>query len=412
MFANLLYVQSLENEIDELESDKANFSDIYDLLHKECVSKDVMCLYLHSLFDLDAHNELQCLYLYKIKEYECLVEKLSKQTENVSKEVYNELLRSFAKLEQHSISLEIALQQCQEQIKNNTGNDLLTGNRRSDLCTISLQVTTLPTPICFMAKASPTQAWLWHRRLSHLNFNTINLISKKDIVIGLPKLKYVKDQLCFSCELGKAKRSTFKTKTVPSLKGRLNLLHMDLCGLMRIESINGKKYILNGVVERWNRTLVETARTILSASKLPLFFWAKAIVTTCYTQNRSLIIPRHEQTPYHIINGRKPSLKHFHIFGCTCYITRDGENLDKMKEKRDSYILVGYSTQSKGYRVYNKRTRLICNEYSQKDKNKAKTKHRMEKAGKSQGQSQKVNQKVKVKTEAESEEILNGPTRT
>ncbi|GKA37604.1 hypothetical protein Tco_0724169 [Tanacetum coccineum] len=70
------------------------------------------------------------------------------------------------------------------------------------------------------------------------------MIKRKDIVNGLPKLKYVNDQLCSSCELGKAKKSTFKTKAVPSLKGRLNLLHMDLCGPMRVESINGKKYIL------------------------------------------------------------------------------------------------------------------------------------------------------------------------
>ncbi|GKA79393.1 retrovirus-related pol polyprotein from transposon TNT 1-94 [Tanacetum coccineum] len=287
-----------------------------------------------------------------------------------------------------------------------------------------------------MAKASPTQAWLWHRRLSHLNFDYINLLSKKDVVIGLPKLKYVKDQLCSSCEVSKAKRSSFKSKTVPSSKGRLNLLHMDLCGPMRVASINGKKYILvivddysrytwtlflrskdetpevlkdfltmiqrnlqapvisvrtdrgteflnktlnaffkeegiehqtstprtpeqNGVVERRNRTLVEAARTMLSASKLPLFFWAEAIATACYTQNRSIIIPTHEKTAYHIINERKPSIKHLHIFGCTCYLTRDGENLDKMKEKGDPCILVGYSTQSKGYRVYNKRTRLI-----------------------------------------------------
>ncbi|GJX64822.1 retrovirus-related pol polyprotein from transposon TNT 1-94 [Tanacetum coccineum] len=115
----------------------------------------------------------------------------------------------------------------------------------------------------------------------------------------------------------------------------------------------------NGVVERRNRTLVEAARTMLLASKLPLFFWAEAIATACYTQNRSIIIPTHEKTAYHIINDRKPSIKHLHIFGCTCYLTRDGENLDKMKEKGDSCILVGYSTQSKGYRVYNKRTRLI-----------------------------------------------------
>ncbi|GJY62165.1 retrovirus-related pol polyprotein from transposon TNT 1-94 [Tanacetum coccineum] len=104
---------------------------------------------------------------------------------------------------------------------------------------------TSSTLICLMAKASPTQAWLWHRRLSHLNFDYINLLSKKDVVIGLPKLKYVKDQLCSSCEVSKAKRSSFKTKVVPSSKGRLNLLHMDLCGPMRVASINGKKYILD-----------------------------------------------------------------------------------------------------------------------------------------------------------------------
>ncbi|GKA12036.1 retrovirus-related pol polyprotein from transposon TNT 1-94 [Tanacetum coccineum] len=114
-----------------------------------------------------------------------------------------------------------------------SGNDLLTGNRGSDLYTISLQETTSSTPICFMAKASPTQAWLWHRRLSYLNFDYITLLSKKDVVTGLPKLKYVKDQLCSSCEMSKAKRSSFKTKAVPSSKGRLNLLHMDLCGPMR-----------------------------------------------------------------------------------------------------------------------------------------------------------------------------------
>nr|GEV78668.1 hypothetical protein [Tanacetum cinerariifolium] len=115
----------------------------------------------------------------------------------------------------------------------------------------------------------------------------------------------------------------------------------------------------NGIVERRNRTLVEAARTMLSASKLPLFFWAEAIATACYTQNRSIIIPTHDKMPYDIINDRKPSIKHLYIFCCICYLTRDGENLDKMKEKGDSCIIMGYSTQSKGYYVYNKRTRLI-----------------------------------------------------
>ncbi|GKF26883.1 retrovirus-related pol polyprotein from transposon TNT 1-94, partial [Tanacetum coccineum] len=269
-------------------------------------------------------------------------------------------------------------------------------------------------------------------KLSYLNFDYINLLSKKDVVIGLPKLKYFKNQLCSSCEVSKAKRISFKSKTIPSSKGRLNLLHIDLCGPMQVASINGKRYILvivddysrytwtlfqsskdetpevlkyfltmiqrnleapvisirtdngtkflnktlnaffkeegiehqtstprtpeqNGVVERQNRTLVEAARTMLLASKLLLFFLAKAIATACYTQNRSIIIPTHEKTEYHIINDRKSLIKHLHIFGCTCYLTRDGENLDKMKEKGHPCILVGYFTQSKGYRVYNKR---------------------------------------------------------
>ncbi|GJY90508.1 retrovirus-related pol polyprotein from transposon TNT 1-94, partial [Tanacetum coccineum] len=115
----------------------------------------------------------------------------------------------------------------------------------------------------------------------------------------------------------------------------------------------------NGAVERRNRTLVEAARIMLSAAEVPLYFWAEAIATACFTQNRSLVIPRHEKTPYHIINGQKPSVKFFHIFGSLCYIIKDGENLDKMKKKSDACISVGYSTQSRAYRVYNKRTKVI-----------------------------------------------------
>ncbi|GJV52828.1 hypothetical protein Tco_1448569 [Tanacetum coccineum] len=110
MFADLEYVRSLEKEVDELESEKATFSNKYDLLLQEYMSKDAMCSIIHSLVDFD----LQCLYLEKNEEYERLANELSKQKENVSKEVYIELLRNFAKLEKHTISLELALQQCQE----------------------------------------------------------------------------------------------------------------------------------------------------------------------------------------------------------------------------------------------------------------------------------------------------------
>nr|GEX96841.1 hypothetical protein [Tanacetum cinerariifolium] len=115
MHADLKYVESLEKETDELESDKAEFSNMYDMILQECVSNEVMCTYFLSLSDLDALAELQCLYLHKVKECDCLAQKLSKQIEYVSKEVYTELLRRFTKLEKHLISFELALQQCQEQ---------------------------------------------------------------------------------------------------------------------------------------------------------------------------------------------------------------------------------------------------------------------------------------------------------
>ncbi|GJV54243.1 retrovirus-related pol polyprotein from transposon TNT 1-94 [Tanacetum coccineum] len=120
--------------------------------------------------------------------------------------------------------LEVAFRKSTCYIRDLKGNDLLKGSRGTDLYSITLQDSTTPNPICLMAKATSSQAWLWHRRLSHLNFDTINLLSKNNIVNGLPKLKFVKDHLCSSCELGKAKRKSFHTKTTPSSKRRLQLL--------------------------------------------------------------------------------------------------------------------------------------------------------------------------------------------
>ncbi|GJX90053.1 retrovirus-related pol polyprotein from transposon TNT 1-94 [Tanacetum coccineum] len=112
-----------------------------------------------------------------------------------------------------------------------------------------------------MAKASSSQAWLWHRRLSHLNFETINLLSKYDIMTSLPKLKFIKYHLYSSCKLGKAKRKSFKTKTTPSSNRRLQILHMDLCGPMRVESFNGKKYVLVIVDDYSRYTLTHFLRS-------------------------------------------------------------------------------------------------------------------------------------------------------
>nr|GFA51804.1 retrotransposon protein, putative, unclassified [Tanacetum cinerariifolium] len=96
-------------------------------------------------------------------------------------------------------------------------------------------------PICLMARASSTKSWLWHQSLSHLNFDTINDLARNDLVSGLPKFKYNKEHLCPSCEQGKSKRASHPPKPVPNSRQRLHLHHMDLCGPMRIASINGKR---------------------------------------------------------------------------------------------------------------------------------------------------------------------------
>nr|GEZ10153.1 hypothetical protein [Tanacetum cinerariifolium] len=279
--------------------------------------------------------------------------------------------------------LEVAFRKSTCFIRDLKGNDLLTGSRGTDLYSITLQDTKYPHPICLMDKETSSQAWLWHRRQSHLNFDTINLLSKNDIVVGLPNLEFIKDHLCSSCKLGKAKRKSFYTKLLQAQKDGYNFytwtyvvpcgskdetpevlidfprlvqrglqaqvrvvrtdkgtefLNQTLRAYFAAEGILHQTFVAqtpkqNGVFERRNRTLVEASRTMLSAAKVPLFFWAEAIATACFTQNHSLVIPRHEKTPYHIINNRKPSVKFFHIFVSLCYIVIDGENPDKMKEK-------------------------------------------------------------------------------
>ncbi|KAI3771239.1 hypothetical protein L6452_02399 [Arctium lappa] len=115
----------------------------------------------------------------------------------------------------------------------------------------------------------------------------------------------------------------------------------------------------NGVVERRNRTLVEAARTMLSQSELPLFLWAEAVSTACHTQNRSMIHRRFKKTPYALINNRTPTIKYFHVFGCTCYVLNDRENLNKFSAKADEGIFVGYSSTSSAYRVYLKKSKTV-----------------------------------------------------
>ncbi|GJV92247.1 retrovirus-related pol polyprotein from transposon TNT 1-94 [Tanacetum coccineum] len=140
--------------------------------------------------------------------------------------------------------LEIAFRKHSCFVRDMNGVDLLKGSRSTNLYTISLDDMMNSSLVCLLSKASKTKPWLWHRRLNHLNFGTINDLARKDLVRGLPRLKFEKDHLCSACQLGKSKKYSHKPKSENTNMEVLHTLHMDLCGPMRVQSINGKKYIL------------------------------------------------------------------------------------------------------------------------------------------------------------------------
>ncbi|GJS32484.1 integrase, catalytic region, zinc finger, CCHC-type containing protein [Tanacetum coccineum] len=183
--------------------------------------------------------------------------------------------------------LEVAFRSNTCYVRNLEGDDLLTGGRDSNLYTISISDMAASSPICLMSKATSTKSWLWHRRLSHLNFGTINDLTKLDLVDGLPKFKYGKDHLCSACERGKSKKASHPPKLIPSDYSKLELLHMDLCGPMRVASVNGKN--------------------------------------SCYSMFYSKLV----------------------------------DDLGKMKPKADIGVFIGYSETSRGFRIYNRRTKRI-----------------------------------------------------
>ncbi|GKF13031.1 retrovirus-related pol polyprotein from transposon TNT 1-94, partial [Tanacetum coccineum] len=139
--------------------------------------------------------------------------------------------------------LEVAFRKHTCFVRNLEGVDLLSGSRETNLYTLSIRDMMAFSPICLLSKASKTKSWLWHRRLSHLNFSAINHLSKNGLVRGLPKLKFEKDHLCSACAMGKSKKQSHKPKSEDTNQEKLYLLHMDLYGPMHVASINGKTYI-------------------------------------------------------------------------------------------------------------------------------------------------------------------------
>ncbi|GKE34904.1 retrovirus-related pol polyprotein from transposon TNT 1-94 [Tanacetum coccineum] len=140
--------------------------------------------------------------------------------------------------------LEVAFRKHTCFVCNLEGVDLLSGSQETNLYTLSIWDMMKSSPICLLSKASKTKSWLWHRRLSYLNFGDINHLAKNGLVRGLPKLNFEKDHLCSACAMGKSKKQSHKPKSEDTNQEKLYLLHMDLCGPMRVASVNGKKYIL------------------------------------------------------------------------------------------------------------------------------------------------------------------------
>nr|GEW86160.1 probable L-cysteine desulfhydrase, chloroplastic [Tanacetum cinerariifolium] len=149
--------------------------------------------------------------------------------------------------------LEVSFRKHSCYIRDTDGVELIKGSRGSNLYTISVEDMMKSSLICLLSKASKNKSWLWHRLLNHLNFGTINDLARKDLVRGFPRLKFEKDHLCFTCQLGKSKKHTHKPKTKNTNLEVLNTLHMDLCRLMRVQKINGKNYILV-IVDDYSRT--------------------------------------------------------------------------------------------------------------------------------------------------------------
>nr|GEU29517.1 hypothetical protein [Tanacetum cinerariifolium] len=289
---------------------------------------------------------------------------------------------------------------------------------------------------CLIAKASVDESMLWHRRLGHLNFNTINKLVRNNLVKGLPFKCFENDHTCVAYLKEKQHKASCKTKLVNSVSKPLHTLRMDLFGPTSNSSLNHKWYCLvmtndfsrftwtsflrtkdetssilrnfiteienlkdlkvkiircdnggefknkemnefctkkgirrefgnartpqqNEVDEKRNRTLIEAARTMLADAKLPVTFWAEAVNTAYYVQNRVLVNKSQNKTPYELFNSRTLAIGFLRPFGYHVMILNTLDHLGKLDAKGDEGYFVGYSLSTKAFRVFNMRTKKV-----------------------------------------------------
>ncbi|GJY94685.1 putative ribonuclease H-like domain-containing protein [Tanacetum coccineum] len=252
---------------------------------------------------------------------------------------------------------------------------------------------------CLFAKAIIDESKLWHRRLGHVNFKTMNKLVKGNLVRGLPSKIFDNDHTCVACQKGKQHKVSltddfsrfswvfflaskdetsgilkrFITKIENQLNHKVKVIRCDngtefknremnefcrLKGIKREFSV-ARTPQQNEVAERKNRTLIEAARTMLADSLLPTVFWAEAVNTACYVLNRVLVTKPHNKTPYELIIGRPPSISFMRPFGCPVTILNTLDPLGKFDGKAEEGFLVGYSVNSKAFRVFNSQTRKV-----------------------------------------------------
>ncbi|GJV10498.1 retrovirus-related pol polyprotein from transposon TNT 1-94 [Tanacetum coccineum] len=224
--------------------------------------------------------------------------------ECTSSKLFSELLRPnlFSVGQFYDSNLEVAFCQHTRFVCNLEGVDLLNGSRGKNLYTLSLGDMMATSPICLLSKASKTKSWLWHRCLSYLNFGAINHLARHGLVRGLPKLKFKKDHLCSACAMGKSKKKPHKPKSEDTNQEKLYILHMDLCGLMRVASVNGKKYILV-IVDDYSRFTWHSAIRQMNSENLD--FDELTVMTSEHNSSGPAL---HEMTPATISSGLVPNL--------------------------------------------------------------------------------------------------------
>ncbi|XP_075524464.1 uncharacterized protein LOC142556847 [Primulina tabacum] len=183
-------------------------------------------------------------------------------------------------------------------------------------------------PVCNHSKVSELN--LWHQKLGHANFKTLKNLGKYDAVRCMPIL----------------------SSGIPYV-----VVHVKRRGITH-EFSAPKTPQQNGIAERKNRTLQEMARIMLSSKNISKRFWAEALNTACHISNRVYLRSGSTMTSYEIIMGKRPNLKYFHVFGCVCYVLNDRDHLAKFDSKSDKCLFLGYSSNSRAYRVYNLRTRI------------------------------------------------------